>query len=768
MSGEDENVSRQLSIYGTIAYSSQYQAQTVLLISLFLVLSGLEICFRKLEKLAEKHKLIKLYEKLKQELMTLGIISFLIFIITQSAPDFASSASSYNWYLAFEVAHIIILFIALAFIVQACFLIRYAFHMQTTFFLFVRKKAVDVKVEYDEMIAEATNTDGSFKSFTRLYFFDKMPYYLPSFSSYRDTVDFKVVEKLFLRNHPVPNEFDFSKYVSYLFQDYIAELGEVSSYNWVILAILVAINQAKVAIFDAYRMEEVCGSTHRKLGGGATESICYNYILQYALIMSVLMCVFTCTVSYFTSLYYKKMTDLAFSQIVPEYNKIGIRATLYTKALKLLMKAEQEEQAPDFNRKLALEQYESERRSRHYEKLHKRELLKKGSIVNDHFFGRLKHYLHFKLVDNGVLSGESDHEHIQNEEIYLFKDPFLFFQIVELTLLIQCFYIAVFLTQMVPIAQNTSEAGAWIVFMCLPIFINFFLIESMLSKVVLLHATTILEESIVAHVCQDTIEQDNILSTLRNKIHRQLPSSVNTPIKMFEFIQVIFEEIDKDKSGSIEQSEFRSFLGRMNVYLTKSHFEICWHKIDYDLSGGISFDEIFSFIFPGLRDTLKQNLTTASLIREAFYVRCEQKGLPETAWRNEWEETFNGIDKDGNGFIDSDEFKVLLVELDLEDKINAKNFNVILSALETSEQAGMITYHETLGLIFPNLDSQDIIDKKAADVANYIVEIDEETGVSRMKKNNNRSPISSDKNKNETIEVLVKADDEDIELTGFD
>lgn len=141
MSGEEEAnvVSRQLSIYGTIAYSSQYQAQTVLLIALFLVLSGLELFFRKIQMLAEKYKLTKLYEKLKQELMTLGIISFLIFIIIQSAPNFASSASSYNWYLAFEVAHIIILFIALAFIVQACFLIRYAFFMETSFF-FIRSK----------------------------------------------------------------------------------------------------------------------------------------------------------------------------------------------------------------------------------------------------------------------------------------------------------------------------------------------------------------------------------------------------------------------------------------------------------------------------------------------------------------------------------------------------------------------------------------------------------------------------------------------------
>ena len=94
------------------------------------------------------------------------------------------------------------------------------------------------------------------------WLFDRIPFWFPSlsqvlthsltyrrpfhslslsYSQLRDNIEFKIIEKHFLSQHPVPIEFDFAKYVSLLFRHYIAELGEVSPVSWMVLALLVVL-----------------------------------------------------------------------------------------------------------------------------------------------------------------------------------------------------------------------------------------------------------------------------------------------------------------------------------------------------------------------------------------------------------------------------------------------------------------------------------------------------------------------------------------------
>lgn len=94
---------------------------TVVFIILLCILMLVEFLFEKLDILAEKYNQQDIFIKLKYELMVLGILSFFIFVITLSTDVSQSDA-----FLAFETAHIVILFIAFSFIIQAVFLVRYA------------------------------------------------------------------------------------------------------------------------------------------------------------------------------------------------------------------------------------------------------------------------------------------------------------------------------------------------------------------------------------------------------------------------------------------------------------------------------------------------------------------------------------------------------------------------------------------------------------------------------------------------------------------
>ena len=70
---------------------------------------------------AERNRYGELMDKLHKELLNMGLISFAIFVFDSFAPESETLANSKE---AFEFVHIVLLFIAVGFIIQACYLIK--------------------------------------------------------------------------------------------------------------------------------------------------------------------------------------------------------------------------------------------------------------------------------------------------------------------------------------------------------------------------------------------------------------------------------------------------------------------------------------------------------------------------------------------------------------------------------------------------------------------------------------------------------------------
>ena len=177
-------------------------------LSLLIFLVGLEFTVYRLQKFVIRHGYNEIYEKLKKELMILGIISFTVFVYEQ-----ASSSVVTEYLLAFEMAHIIILFMALSFIVQALILIQYA-NMEG------KRLVVAVRTTSDELIrsynnlGQAESLVAKFEKFA----FSHFSACLPLYPEFRHHIEYKLIERFFLRRHELPREFKFSKYVHYLFK----------------------------------------------------------------------------------------------------------------------------------------------------------------------------------------------------------------------------------------------------------------------------------------------------------------------------------------------------------------------------------------------------------------------------------------------------------------------------------------------------------------------------------------------------------------------
>jgi len=95
-------------------------------------------------------------------------------------------------------------------------------------------------------------------------------------------------------------------------------------------------------------------------------------------------------------------------------------------------------------------------------------------------------------------------EHLAMESVFFFHSPDAYFGAVEFVLLLQCFFISVWATQLLPLAtaDNNVNAGAvWGFFLTFPVFINFFLIRLILNRAVILQGFYTLTPRTLMHPC---------------------------------------------------------------------------------------------------------------------------------------------------------------------------------------------------------------------------------------------------------------------------
>ena len=123
-----------MSGFGGINHIDPSAGVVVFVLTLF-VITILELLLSNCSAWAKYNHFSELYEKLSKELLQLGLISFLIFLIDSSGLE-GPRALPYRE--VFEVAHMVVLFIAFAFVVQAFFLMlvgKYYFFYDTWCFL---------------------------------------------------------------------------------------------------------------------------------------------------------------------------------------------------------------------------------------------------------------------------------------------------------------------------------------------------------------------------------------------------------------------------------------------------------------------------------------------------------------------------------------------------------------------------------------------------------------------------------------------------------
>lgn len=166
--------------------------------------------------------------KVYKELMIMGLISFGVSIAIQANILNNSSISFY----AFELAHIMIFFTAMFFVLQATMLM----------FLSTR-----LKVQYDKATKDSTEMIQAQVSLERKSFTYRNVW-LP-YNTLRKRMEFKIMSSFFVHQFDLPFNFDFGLYMRYSIDAYILSLLEIDPFTWMVVIALLLSNWGRVWLF---------------------------------------------------------------------------------------------------------------------------------------------------------------------------------------------------------------------------------------------------------------------------------------------------------------------------------------------------------------------------------------------------------------------------------------------------------------------------------------------------------------------------------------
>lgn len=219
-----------------------------ILLVLFLIV--LETLLHALHGIATQHGYQDLYAKVVNELMMLGIVSFVTFLIGAG-----SDVETSPWFKAVHFVHILTLFIGLAFILQVFF-----FLMTTT--LYRRKLRRHEFINPLEVIELHNKYRSKFPKMYNFFLFSSKWKFDISFSSFNigEIIEVKLIGNFFKNQYKLTNDFSFSSYIAQSYKKYVIELTHISPSIWLIALLGAASNYIRVAAIDPLLIPRVCSS----------------------------------------------------------------------------------------------------------------------------------------------------------------------------------------------------------------------------------------------------------------------------------------------------------------------------------------------------------------------------------------------------------------------------------------------------------------------------------------------------------------------------
>jgi Ca2+-binding EF-hand superfamily protein len=277
--------------------------------------------------------------------------------------------------------------------------------------------------------------------------------------------------------------------------------------------------------------------------------------------------------------------------------------------------------------------------------------------------------------------------------IFLFSSPAAYFKSVEAILLLQCFYIAMVFTQMVPVTHNAG----WVFAFILPIPCVLYVLQLIMSKAVLLRAVYELNREVAAKVISDAAEEKVAIAKLRAAVFKHMRDDGIPEAEWNDFLKVFFFRYDKKNEGVCRADDLERILGDLGIFMTHANFKILWTAVDQDLSGGLDPDEVMDLFKGEVED--EESSPALKGLRFGLQSLLVKNNIPIKDWETYIRGVFNEYDQDGSGDIDPDEFFDMLNKLEIF--VSDKDKPDVLKAVD-KDGDNTVNFDEMWEIMFPS------------------------------------------------------------------
>ncbi|GMH26267.1 hypothetical protein Nepgr_028110 [Nepenthes gracilis] len=159
-------------------------------------------------------------------------------------------------------------------------------------------------------------------------------------------------------------------------------------------------------------------------------------------------------------------------------------------------------------------------------------------------------------------------------------------------------------------------------------------------------------------------------SLTTNSMSAELPSSSVDSGAQIEELEQVFKKFDVNGDGKISSAELGSIMSNLGQQVTEEELEVMIKEVDADGDGFIDLNEFIELNTKGVgHDEILENLKDAF----KFYdidgngrITAEEllevmKSLGDECSINDCKRMISGVDADGDGTINFDEFKVMMM-----------------------------------------------------------------------------------------------------------
>jgi hypothetical protein len=201
-----------------------------------------------------------------------------------------------------------------------------------------------------------------------------------------------------------------------------------------------------------------------------------------------------------------------------------------------------------------------------------------------------------------VISSDEDIATTQRDmrdSIFITGSALMYYITVEFALLSQCVFVALWATNFVKLAMDSSKNGMWQFLMGILILISLLIICQILYFACMLKATTSLDTDVSDSICELAIDERNVTQRLRKTLRNKLASLDLEDEDMWETFLAMQWDLFVDKgSKGVNIDGFKRFLHSIQIYLSHSSVERIFSVVDFDQDGIVRWVDVTTIVFP--------------------------------------------------------------------------------------------------------------------------------------------------------------------------